>query len=85
MVEQLYTKCPHMSCSFQTNAVSERECDACLQPQLTNHILCTAQTRKLDMSGSRAVVQFVEHPYTTCSFRDMSVSRHKIWHIEKRL
>ena len=32
------------------------------------YLACTSNP-KIDISDSRAVVQYVEHPYTTCSFK----------------
>ena len=42
-----------------------------------NHILRQAVTQIIDISYSRAVIQYVERPYTTCSCRVMSVSMYK--------
>ena len=40
--------------------------------------LCVALNQKIDFSDSRAVIRYVEHPCTFCSFRVMRVSIHKM-------
>ena len=44
------------------------------------HVSHPALTQAIDSSNSRAVIQYVERPYTTCSFWVMSVSMHKMSH-----
>ena len=48
------------------------------ESQLTHRISHLALTEKTDISDSRAMVQYVEHHYTTYSFRFWPVSAHKM-------
>ena len=54
-----------------TNDLSERVM------RLTNRISHPTLTQKIDISDSRAVIQYVERPYTTCSFK-LGVNTHKM-------
>ena len=62
----------------RTNVISERHCNVCLELYLAFYNLHTALTQKMVISDSRAVVHYVEWPYTTCSFRVMHVCTHKM-------
>ena len=73
-----YAERPYTTCSFRVMRVStqyglsERDCDVCLEPYLTIRISHPALEQKIEISDSRAVVRYVQRPYTTCSFRVMS-------------
>ena len=84
-------KLSHMTWSFQViicvlhcirkNGLSQRDCDACLETHLAIRILHPAVTQKIDISDSRAVIAYVEHQHTTCSFRVTSLSTHKMLYL----
>ena len=65
-------------CKYVQNVVSERDCQACLEPYLIDHITDTTLIQKKDISQSGAVVQYVERSYKTYSFRVMRVGTHKM-------
>ena len=56
----------------------ERDCDAHLEAYLAISILHPPLTQKIDISDSRAVIGYVEHQHTICSFRVTSVRTHKM-------
>ena len=51
------------------HGLSERDCNAYLETQLAIRISHPALTQKIDISDSRAVIQYVERLHTTCSFQ----------------
>ena len=72
-----------MTCSFQDKHASmykmvylkERDCNACLKPYLTNHISHAALTKKMNIFDSRAVILYLECPYTISSFQFMQIGK----------
>ena len=59
------------------NVVSENNPDECLghsSPQISHATL----KDKSEVSDSIAIVRYVEHPYTTCSFQVIHVNMHKM-------
>ena len=58
--------------------LSERDCNACLEVQLSICNLHPALTQKIDISKSTAVIQYVERLHMTGSFRVMSVNTHRM-------
>ena len=58
---------------MHTNSLSERGCDACLESKLSSRISHPAQTQKIDISYSTAVIRYVQRLYMTCAFQVMSV------------
>ena len=53
---------------IRKNGLSERDCDAHLVVYLAISIFHPPLTQKIDISDSRAVIQYLERQHTTCSF-----------------
>ena len=60
------------------NGLSERDCDAHVEAYLTISIFDASLKQDVDISDSRAAIQYLERQHTTCSFRVTSVSTHKM-------
>ena len=81
-----YIKPPaYLTCSFRVKNVgaykmslSKRDCSVCLEPLLTDRISNTALTQKIYNFYSRAVIAYVIHSHTTCSFWVIHVSTHNL-------
>ena len=65
-------------CTVCAKMAYQKDCDAHLEAYFAIHILHPPLAQKMDISNSRAVIQYRERQHTTCSFQVTSVSTHKM-------
>ena len=70
---EVFKLCVYEHCICKIG-LSERDCNMCLETQLTIRISHPALMQKIEILDSRAVIRYVEHTRTTCSFQVTSLS-----------